>query len=389
MACELPPAEQPSLKLGYLTLVDSAPLIAAQALGLFRALDLEVTLHLEVSWANLRDKLIAGHFDGVHMLAPLPAMAALGASGLRVPLITGLLLSRNGNAITVSKHQKPSQTQQQKIRRAADRTHQAFLNAEALAARLKEASKPLTFGVVHTFSSHMLLLRRWLRLGGIDPDRDVRFIVVPPSQMPDSLSEGLIDGFCAGEPWNSIAVERGCGYIAACGVDVWRDAPEKLLCVTEHWHNAKPATHARLRLALLSANHWLTQPANRRAMAEVLAHKDYLDLPSAMLLPALTGNLQIGSLQSEPQARVNDYLIFNPRIAGRPDAALAEQLLQECSKLIGKEIAPQTVETLIRSTFRSDLFDETYEYWAQLPDTSILRQPILDNDLSGVSQKLR
>ena len=63
----LPTAELDHLNLGYMRLTDSAPLIVAQHLGLYENFGLNVTLHREVSWANIRDKTIAGTFDACQM----------------------------------------------------------------------------------------------------------------------------------------------------------------------------------------------------------------------------------------------------------------------------------------------------------------------------------
>ncbi|MEM6707450.1 MAG: CmpA/NrtA family ABC transporter substrate-binding protein [Pseudomonadota bacterium] len=381
---ELPTAEQPTLALGYLTLVDSAPMIAAEALGLYEQLGLSVTLHREVSWANLRDKLVAGHYDAVQMLAPLPAMTTLGASGLRAPLITGLVLSRNGNAITLGNHLLPAETDLEAIRQAPTATEAAFRQGAALARHQANQHEPLTFGVVHSFSSHTILIRRWLRQAGLDPDIDARFLVVPPSQMPDSLAQGLIDGFCAGEPWNSQAVADGSGFIATSGVDVWRDAPEKTLCVNDRWQQEHPATHTRLQLALLAACAWLAKPEHRHTFARILSDRLYLDLPEAVLMPALTGELRFH--RDEQPRNINDYLIFDPRVAGRPDAAEGQYLIEQCAELIGKAIDPKTVETLIRNTYRSDLFDPVYDYFLRLPLDSALRSPAAPTSLRSAME---
>ena len=100
---KLPTGERQNLNIGYMRLSDSAPLIIAQELGLFAKYGLDVTLCREVSWANIRDKLIAGNFDACQMLAPMPLVTTLGVAGIRAPIVTGLVLSLNGNGITLSR----------------------------------------------------------------------------------------------------------------------------------------------------------------------------------------------------------------------------------------------------------------------------------------------
>ena len=89
---QLPPPEKSALTLGFMRLTDSAPLVMARETGLFARYGLEVELAREVSWANLRDKLVVGKLDAAHLLAPLPMMTGLGAGGMRANLLTGLSL---------------------------------------------------------------------------------------------------------------------------------------------------------------------------------------------------------------------------------------------------------------------------------------------------------
>ena len=203
---KLPPAERSDLSLGYMRLSDSAPIIIAQELGLYADYGLNVSLHREVSWANIRDKMIAGSFDACQMLAPMGMATTLGVAGIRAPIISGLVLSLNGNGITLSS----SLWQRLQLDSAAN-TYDPLVTAQALKAEMDKTDHQLTFASVHNFSTHTLILRQWLELAGIDPDIDARIIVLPPEQMVDSLAQGVIDGFCVGEPWNSIAVEYGAG----------------------------------------------------------------------------------------------------------------------------------------------------------------------------------
>jgi two-component system, oxyanion-binding sensor len=211
--------------------------------------------------------------------------------------------------------------------------------------------------VVHTFSTHMILLRTWLRAGGIDPDRDVRTIVVPPAQMVDSLATGVIDGFCAGEPWGSVAVHHGVGAVAALGNEVWRDAPEKVLCVTRQWHEQHPAAHLRLRLALMEACNHLVDPRHRREAADLLGDARYLDMPTAWLLPALTGEFR--REPGGPVTAVEDFHVFSTARAGFPWRSQAELLAQRCSELLGRPLEAERISALAEETARPDLFRDS------------------------------
>jgi ABC-type nitrate/sulfonate/bicarbonate transport system substrate-binding protein len=323
------------LTIGYLPLTDSLPLIAAHEQGIFADFGLNVTLQQEVSWANVRDKLVAGVLDGAQMLAPLPAMTALGVSGVKSSLIYGLVLSRNGNAITLSK------------------TLVSNLNGKSLSER----SGPLTLAVVHTFSSHMLLLRRWLRLEGVDPNRDVAYLIMPPSQMPEALATGLIDGFCVGEPWSTVSVEQGLGEIVAVGSRVWPNAPEKVLAVQQEWHEKHPETHRKLREALLKAGEWVAikQSTDPSTLAVMLS--SYLGLGEKALIRSLSGHLL---LTTKDEELVTDFHVFAGEHMGRPSHEEQSMLNKGCGEILGKTLSTEIDETLCRETARTDLFDEIF-----------------------------
>jgi two-component system, oxyanion-binding sensor len=218
------------LRIGYLPLSDAAPLIAAKHFGFAEAEGLALDLQRDVSWANLRDKLMVGHLDGAHLLAPMAIAATLGVGHVRFALSVPYVLSLNGNGITLSPELAEAML-------ALDGAALASCVASAqnlgklVEKRQAQGRGPLTFAVVFPFSTHTYLLRRFLQSGGIDPDKDVQIVVVPPSYMVDSMGQGLIDGFCVGSPWNSVAVAQGRGVIVALGSEICVDAPEKVLAV--------------------------------------------------------------------------------------------------------------------------------------------------------------
>lgn len=350
----LPQAEISDLTLGYMRLTDSAPLIVAQELGLYKKYGLNVHLQREVSWANIRDKLIAGAFDACQMLATMPLVTTLGATGIRAPMITGLVLSLNGNGITLS----PPLWEKMRCSSTTELLpNEALASARALKAILDEnPGQPFSLATVHYFSTHTLLLRLWLQAGGIDPDRDVRIIVLPPEQMVDSLAQGVIDGFCVGEPWNSIAVEYGVGILATTGFQVWNNAPEKVLGVLEDWHTRNPATHLRLRLALMEACQWLADMQHREQTVQLLSRREHLDLPADYLRPSLTGRIQ-RDRNGTPQQQ-SDFHVFSRYNAGFPWRSLAELLLKQCASMLGRTLDSNKLVSLTQQCFRTDLYRE-------------------------------
>ncbi|WP_231758223.1 CmpA/NrtA family ABC transporter substrate-binding protein [Microbulbifer elongatus] len=338
-------AEKPNLKLLYLRLTDSAPLIIARELGLFERYGMNVELQRETSWATLRDKLIGGAADAAAMLAPMPLTLKQTLPHCEEELLSGLILSCNGNGITLS-------------RSLHDQLQPATSDAIGTALkqfifRRTEGDTPLTFASVYPFASHTLQLRHWLSHAGINPDSDVRLLVLPPEQMVDHLRRGDIDGFCVGEPWNTLAVQEGIGIIATPSNTLMPAMPEKVLAVTRSWHDTNPATHLALRAALLEACGWLSDRDHRRDAIGILARADYLDLPEDTVAASLNDQL----LHPEgPVQNTGWHLFAHPQSDhGRPTEKKARELLALCN-----EIAP--VDTNTAQLFCADLYQQTLDY---------------------------
>jgi ABC-type nitrate/sulfonate/bicarbonate transport system substrate-binding protein len=273
-----------SLRIGYVTLTDAAPLVVADALGLFAGNGVRVSLSPERSWAGLRDKIAFGALDGAHLLAPMAVALAAGAGGLRRRLDVTLRMSRNGNTFVLS-HALANAVQGY----AAPVSAQAF--AAALQARAEDGMPPPTLGVVFPHSSHNYLVREWLASGGLDPDHDLRLVVVPPPQMARALAEGAIEGFCAGEPWGSHAVALGVGRFAFTTGDIWPDHPEKVLAFAEGLADREPEAVVAATAAVIEAQGWLTDPANHRAAVALLAERVFPTLASSTIAAVLAGQI--------------------------------------------------------------------------------------------------
>lgn len=190
------------VRLGMVRLADAAPVVHAAVAGLFEAEGVAVSLTVEPSWANIADKLAWGLLDGAVMLPPLAIAMALGLRDPPTPLVIAAGISRDGNAVTLSS------------RLAGPLLREGRAAPAVMAARLRPLL-PLRLAVVHARSTHDLLLRLFIESGGIDPAGLAPFVVVPPSEMPQALASGRIDGFCAGAPWGAVAAEQGWGETVA------------------------------------------------------------------------------------------------------------------------------------------------------------------------------
>jgi nitrate/nitrite transport system substrate-binding protein len=281
------------LRIGITPLCDSAPLVVAAQRGFFAEEGLDVSLSCEPSWANIRDKLAAGALDAAHLLAPMALASTLGIGPIELPVGTALSLGLGGNAITAS---LPLWRHMQEL--APESMAQPATRGRALAAvvaaRRTGGAPPLRIATVFPVSMHSYELRFWLAESGIAPDRDVRLLVVPPPRMVAELEAGAIDGFCVGEPWNSVAVLRGSGAILLTKHDLWNGAPEKVLGVTRAFAEKEDAAHRALLRALLRAARWCDAPENREHLTYLLARHAGLEVPLEALLPCLSGELRVG-----------------------------------------------------------------------------------------------
>ena len=193
----------------------------------------------EVSWSNVRDKLNIGLFDAAHLLAPVAIASSLGLGHVKVPIAAPFNLGINGNAITVSPALHAALMEEIDGDRF-DPLVTAKALAKVVAKRRKAGADPLTFGMTFPFSTHNYQLRFWMAAAGVDPDEDVRLVVLPPPYMVDSLANGHVDAFCVGAPWNSVAVDLGIGHILHFVSDILERAAEKVLAVRQVWADKHP-----------------------------------------------------------------------------------------------------------------------------------------------------
>src|SRR5688572_12951715 len=294
---------------GFVPLVDCAVLVAAREHGFAAEAGLDLVLVKEPSWASLRDHLSLGHVDCAHALAPLPVALTLGVGHVQVECIAPFVLGRGGNAVTVSNRLFAEM-------QGATSFTNPLETGRALAAVARRRVPPLTFGMVFPFSNHNYDLRYWLAAGGLHPDRDVRLVAIPPPLMVDSLRAGLVDGFCVGSPWNSLAVAQGLGSIVVTQSQLFPRAAEKVLALRTAFADRRRL--ARLLQALDAAATWADDPANHAVLASHLARPEYLDVNEEIVASVLGGRLRFGT---GAEVHDPDYLYFHRHAANAPREA--------------------------------------------------------------------
>lgn len=255
--------EKVNLEVGFVPLTACAPIAVAQEKGFFKKHGLdEVSLVRESSWRGIVDGITGGYVDAAQMPSGMPLWITLGGAGsMSVPVVTGMTMTRNGNAITLDER-----FQKQGVKTLAD--------FKQLLKQTPEAQHRM--GVVHPSSMHNLLLRYWLAAGGIDPDRDLQLKTIPPAQMVVDLKADTLDGFCVGDPWSLRAEMEGVGFTIARDVDLWDGHPGKVLGVRDDWAMAYPNTHIALVKALLEACQYCADPKNAEEIRLILAKREYV-----------------------------------------------------------------------------------------------------------------
>jgi two-component system, oxyanion-binding sensor len=265
------------IRLGLLRLVDSAPLILAEAAGLFRNQGIDVEISVEPSWASIADKITNDRLDAAVMLPPLVLAACAGLIGPKARLVVPLSLSQGGNTIVASNEAAAALLENEMTPR---RGLLQWLRAQQTSPR---------FAVAHAFSTHNLLLRYWLASGGAVQDGDVEITEIAPEAMVQALADGSISGFCAGAPWGDVAEAQQAGRILIGTSAIWPFHPEKCLCVGEAWAEANPDRLHHLLRAVLQAQDLCDQPSEAAGIAALLADANGLRLPQEACLAALPG----------------------------------------------------------------------------------------------------
>lgn len=332
-------AHEHLLGIGYVALVDSAPLIVAREGGFFARQGLQVILQREPSWASLRDHLLFGDLVAAHALAPLPLAATLGIASPRIPVMTALTLSLNGNAITVS-----MALHRQLTDAGLTGGDQPLMAATTLRRIMQaEPARKPRFAVVSPVSNHHYQLRHWLRAAGIDPATEVQISVVPPRYMVEALRTGEIDGYCVGEPWGSLAAVEGVGMPIVSGYALWNNMMEKVLAVREDWALTRPEIHQALIRAVLSASRWLDDPQHRLEAVPWVAAA--IDVPAKVVALALTG-----AVPGLPQCE--DFHVFTRYSANFPWHSHAYWLVRQM-QAAGQWPKDADAATLIPRIYRS------------------------------------
>lgn len=285
-----------AIHVGFVPLIDAAPLIVAAELGYFADEALDVQLERQIGWGNVRDKLTYGQIHASHALIGMVPASVAGVESYHEPLVSLMSLGAGGCAITVNL----------RLGEMADGPKSPALWRRFL-------GRPLNLAHVFSCSTHHYLLLEYLTKAGLTIGRDAHLCVMPPPQLAGHLRAATLDGFCVGEPWNTLAVHERRGTIVVATTELAPDHPEKVLAVTRQWYEShRPAAEGLVRAALRGCA-FCENPANRSRLTEILAAPQYLALEETVVAKSLSIDEWFHSNRRRPRFRTFARNVTVPR----------------------------------------------------------------------------
>lgn len=267
-----------ALDIGFVALTDAAPLIVARERGFFAEEGLDVSLRREVSWATIRDRVAAGVYQGAHMLAPMAIATSCGIGSEPAGILVPISLNANAAALGVSARLAEGMA-------AADpdnpRSPAAF--AGAVARHRAPRGPAVSFGVVFPYALHNYMLRNWAVAAGLDPDRDMRVVIAPPTSIAARLRAGEIDGFCVGAPWSAFCEAEASASIVLTAAEFRTGAPDKVLGLSQQWADAEQEAAVAVTRAVIRAGLWADEPKNAEELAALLSRAIHVNAPKELI----------------------------------------------------------------------------------------------------------
>ena len=277
------PIEKKALNVGFLPITCATPLIYAEQLGLFSRQGLDVKLQKVAGIALIRDKMINGELDFSQQVMPVALTMSAGLGSAPVPTRVLTILNQHGNSLVLAMKHKDN--------------------------RNPKNWKGFKFAIPFDTSHQALQLRYYLAENGLDPDKDVSFRVVPPSEYVSNLRTGNVDGFFGGEPGGQRAVYEGAGFIHLLSRDIWKGHPCCSVTGSEAFIKQNPNTFLAFYRAIIGASLHVSEPKNRAGMAKILAQPNYLNQPETVVDQVITGKYAdgLGNIKNVP-----DRVDFQP-----------------------------------------------------------------------------
>ncbi len=332
--------ESPVMRFGIIALTDCASIVMAHELGYFKKFGISSVVSKEASWAVIRDKLTLGENHATHMLIGMPFASTMGLMGSPVkPMIYPWMINRNGQGISLANKYRGVKTAKE---------------MKSLVDKAKAAGSPLTFAMTFPPGTHAMWMRYWLGSGGINPDRDVNLITIPPPQMVANMKVGKMDGFCVGEPWNLRAIADGIGFTVTSSQKMWPDHPEKVCAFTEEFAAKNPRAVKAVLKALHLSSQYIDKMENRPHVAEVISRPTYINCPKEIILDRLQGKYDYGNGVKEQDP---NYMIFSVRNCNVPYKTYGYWWLSQFRRW-GMVQGPPNYKQIVDRVIRGDIYAE-------------------------------
>jgi nitrate/nitrite transport system substrate-binding protein len=282
--------EVTAAKLGFIALTDASPLFVAKEKGIFAKYGMpDVDVQKQASWGTTRDNLVLGSegngIDGAHILTPMPYLISSGKvtqNNQPTPMYILARLNLNGQCISVAKEYSDLKIG---IDTAPFKT--------ALDAK-KASGKSIKAAMTFPGGTHDLWIRYWLAAGGIDPDKDIETITVPPPQMVANMKVGTMDCFCVGEPWPAQLVHQAFGYTALTTGEIWNKHPEKSLGMRAAWVDKYPKAAMAILMAVMEAQQWADKMENKDELAAIMGKRQWINCPVEDIADRAKGKFDYG-----------------------------------------------------------------------------------------------
>ncbi len=334
--------ETAAMSFGMIALTDCSPIVIAHEKGLFKKYGINSTVLKGANWAAIRDNLTSGVIQGTHMLLGMPLASTMGLAGsVKRPMIIPWQMNRNGQGITLKNEWKGKVTDDPK-------TIKPFVE------KAKALGEPLTFAMTFPPGTHAMWMRYFLGAGGINPDKDVNLVVIPPAQMVANMKIGKMDGFCVGEPWNARSIADNIGYTAVSTQDMWKDHPEKVCAFMEDFAEKNPKTIKACLKALHEASVWLDDMNNRPEQCDIVSRATYINCDKNTILGRLQGHYDYGDGRKKEDP---NYMIFSSRNCNYPQAKYAKWFLSQYRRW-GLVTGAPDYEGVAKRVMRSDIYEE-------------------------------
>jgi nitrate/nitrite transport system substrate-binding protein len=282
--------EVKAAKLGFIALSDAGPLFVAKDKGLFAKYGMpDVDVQKQASWGTTRDNLVLGSegngIDGAHILTPMPYLISAGKvtqNSQPTPMYILARLNLDAQSISVAKEYAD-------LKLGVDAAP-----FKAALDKKKAVGKSVKAAMTFPGGTHDLWIRYWLAAGGIDPDKDIETIVVPPPQMVANMKVGTMDCFCVGEPWNLQLIHQDIGYTAVNTGEIWNKHPEKSLGMRAAWVDKYPKAAKALLMAVMEAQQWADKAENKAELAAIMGKRQWMNCPVEDILDRTSGKYDYG-----------------------------------------------------------------------------------------------